>query len=1450
MHIVKAGRIVHILLAVLIASYLTGHILLNNRNIQQNAAVHVVSIASAALGTDVDAGRVQFTYPFGITIDNLTIYDLQHDTLAHAASLSLRLKPVKLLKKKLSITSVRVNSPSIRLNREDPESDPNYAFLTELFGNSDEPLSLRANSVLVRNGSIRYDVRSAEWTDSVFNMNHIGVNGLTANLSLKALNQDTVSVIIRKFTFAEQSGFVLNRAKGSVNIGRYGTDLSGFVFSTPSSDFEARRLSADAGFATRLDGLPDADVDIRATLTGSDYKAFYPPLASMTTPIKLTLKGNGRSGDVNLNALYLQVPDSILDLGMSGTVMLDTAFSITGCRYAEAHGTFSDELPQWIRNQFGVFNPTIPDQLNSLGTGTFKASYENRNGTASSSLEVISQAGTVLCDMNGQNGSYSGNLTAQDVNLRALTGNRDLGNCSLTARTELTRQDDGFSGSFNGRIGSLRYKRYTYRGVKVDGSFTPDMILTDLKFADRNGALDLTAGIGTGNIPYYAIKATADSVNLGAYHLVDRDSMSLTTRLTATVIGHNIDDIIGKISVDSLYYADTSGDWSMGNMTVAVGQYNDYIRATTINSDFMNATLIGNYQASRIPASIAKACSDALPTIGKMVGTNLKAGNYAKASNSFTVDVSLRNTDFMQKVFHSPVSVDQPAHLQMTFIDGKRIYNGTLSVPELSLSEQSVTDARLTMKSSDGTSNVELSGSYGDKMGEMTYLNAALQASADIVRGDYSWANNSRTMNGTAQTLTQFLKYDRRHGLQSLSVVDTTSITVNGTIWDLSIAQLVTDMHKVTITDLSASNNDQFLYANGTVSTDSSDVIVLSMKNIDLAQTIATLHLKKAPQVNGLASGQVFASSVLANPAFSGSFRIEDFGFLDSYHGLLEADCRWNRNTRQVELQGTMTDEGVSSTGFTGYFIPDTKYLDVSLDANHTDLHFISNWTESVFRDMGGRAVGQLRLFGELPQMDMEGEAILEDGYFIQDVINTTFLVKRDTLWFEPGKMLFKDVEFYDEKGHDGILNCYLYHDKFSDWRVDMTADVADMQVYNQSRNEKSDIFASVYAEGSMTLRFDAYNGLNISVDARTAPGTRIGYSPRSGSVADYNFLTIVDRGTVNIDEETVRKIIPDKTRNNKPFRLDLKIECSEDALIEMSMPSLNGYFRGNGNISMVYTPKDGPSLNGIYNLSYGQCAVSIEDIIRKNFTLMEGSYVRFNGAPLDTEINLQTYHNVNSASIYDLDPSASSNNKVHVRCLLGITGNVTDPRVTFDIDMPSGTPEEKAVLASATATQEQRENQFIYLLALGRFYTDDMNSDRMTPSAVESIVNNTVSGQINNLLSKVMDNDKITLSSNVSATSYLTNDATNLSNKELQGILEAHLLNNRLLINGNFGYRENTINNTSNFIGDFEFKYLLIPDKRGKGISIKGYNKANDKYFSKTTLTTQGVGLVLEKDF
>ena len=80
----------------------------------------------------------------------------------------------------------------------------------------------------------------------------------------------------------------------------------------------------------------------------------------------------------------------------------------------------------------------------------------------------------------------------------------------------------------------------------------------------------------------------------------------------------------------------------------------------------------------------------------------------------------------------------------------------------------------------------------------------------------------------------------------------------------------------------------------------------------------------------------------------------------------------------------------------------------------------------------------------------------------------------------------------------------------------------------------------------------------------------------------------------------------------------------------------------------------------------------------------------------------------------------------------------------------------------------------------------------------------------------------------------------------EVEGILSGQLLNNRLLINGNFGYRDNPMANT-NFVGDFEAEWLIT---RSGDIRLKAYNETNDRYYTKTNLTTQGVGIMYRKDF
>ena len=122
----------------------------------------------------------------------------------------------------------------------------------------------------------------------------------------------------------------------------------------------------------------------------------------------------------------------------------------------------------------------------------------------------------------------------------------------------------------------------------------------------------------------------------------------------------------------------------------------------------------------------------------------------------------------------------------------------------------------------------------------------------------------------------------------------------------------------------------------------------------------------------------------------------------------------------------------------------------------------------------------------------------------------------------------------------------------------------------------------------------------------------------------------------------------------------------------------------------------------------------------------------------------------------------------------------------------------------------------------------------------MQSLLSGTISQQISNVLSNFVNSNNWNFGANIS-----TGDE-GFNNAEYEGLLSGRLLNNRLLINGQFGYRDNA-NATTSFIGDFDIRYLLFPNGN---LAIKVYNQTNDRYFTKNSLNTQGIGLILKKDF
>ena len=190
------------------------------------------------------------------------------------------------------------------------------------------------------------------------------------------------------------------------------------------------------------------------------------------------------------------------------------------------------------------------------------------------------------------------------------------------------------------------------------------------------------------------------------------------------------------------------------------------------------------------------------------------------------------------------------------------------------------------------------------------------------------------------------------------------------------------------------------------------------------------------------------------------------------------------------------------------------------------------------------------------------------------------------------------------------------------------------------------------------------------------------------------------------------------------------------------------------------------------------------------------------------------------------------------VNAVLLVTGDMRQPDIDFDLEFPTLTRDVDRKVRSIVSTEEMMSRQIIYLLALNRFYTPDyMNATR--GNELVSVASSTISSQLSSMLGQL--SDKWSIAPN------FRSDRGDFSDVEVDVALSSHLLNNRLLLNGNFGYRDKSLNNNS-FIGDFDIRYLL---NRSGSISLKAYNRYNDQnYYLKSALTTQGVGVVFKRDF
>ena len=217
------------------------------------------------------------------------------------------------------------------------------------------------------------------------------------------------------------------------------------------------------------------------------------------------------------------------------------------------------------------------------------------------------------------------------------------------------------------------------------------------------------------------------------------------------------------------------------------------------------------------------------------------------------------------------------------------------------------------------------------------------------------------------------------------------------------------------------------------------------------------------------------------------------------------------------------------------------------------------------------------------------------------------------------------------------------------------------------------------------------------------------------------------------------------------------------------------------------------------------------------------------------------------NANLNDLSQAiaqTSGQTNVPVQCLLNITGELRHPNIGLDLALPSADAEVQRQVKSLISSEDMMSRQIVYLLLLSKFYTpsENMAESNSKTTNFASVASATLSSNLSNILSQIDKRWQV-------GTNIRTSNSE-FTNTEVELLLSSQLLNDRLLINGNFGYRNN-LQTQNAFVGELDVEMLL--NKSGN-LRLKAYNHLNEKYYyyanPGSTLQTQGVGILYKRDF
>lgn len=1330
------------------------------------------------------------------------------------------------------------------------------------------------NDLDLKGISIQYDNDNVAPTNQGLDFNHLNFKEIQMRLLDFKMGDETFSGNLESMAVKEKSGLDIQNFKTFFLYGEQTAFLKDFLLETPNTKIKTevilryedlKTLTENYGEVAMEVQIQDSHIGIQdVLLIQPDLITQLPIRAYKDGALHLDMASKGLLRDFQI--------DRGLVYGLGGTRL-----SLTGAIKGlpdmnRAHFDLKLEDFRTTAKDLSMFIPkgTLPDVLKLPSAFSLNGNFKGGLNQFHTQLKLKSTAGQVelvaSLDQKIKNKEkYQVHLKTEALALGSLISNDSIGNLSMT----IEASGQGFdlpklNASAVAHVASAVYAGYVYEDLELKALVEEGHYEVQTQMSDPNLNFDLSASGQLGEErSSLKLDANFNKVDLQALH-IQEEPFAFLGVVHADLNSINPDDLDGTVRIHDFAFAESDQVYALDTIQLKATS-EPHIKRMVLNSELLDAVVEGDYKLTELADKLVQSLAHYFAIGGeKDVPEEPKSETeVALEEQHMHFFVSLKEHDMFYRMVPElkelkPIYLEGDYKTQDQYFmmhgelaavqyGGFKLSNIVFDMESKANSLSYYLDVARFENENLAINKMALLGTVGDNV--LTY-DLDLKDGQDRIRYKIS---------GSLTSMDDFMEIK----------LDPEGFLLNYESWEVNPENVIQFGEKGLYAQAFELNQKESSIRLHSLENYFGAPLHMDFKDFDI-ETLTQMIKQDYVLVSGRLDGEVLLKDLNKTPYFESDLKIRELALLGVPMGDLNIKVMNETATSvaaEVQLQSDANQIKVS-----GRVDIETSTMDLKLDLDRLAMQTLEAFSFDNLKESEGFLSGHMVLRGAFTKPDIRGNFLFHDVGFKVRELDASFIDINETIKFTNRGIEFDNFTISDTDKNVLVLDGQIATKNYQDFSFNLDIKSEDFKAINSTVKDNDLYYGDLLLDTNLKIRGDLDKPIVSGVIGIDKGTDFVFIMPQSDpSIADRE-------GIVEFVDETDLRLkqalqLEEEFNSSKLKGLDVAvaIQIDKEAQFTIVIDQANGdkiTIQGEGDLMGGIDPSGKTTLTGRYEFEKGAYAMSF-NFIRKRFEVEKGSSIIWTGDPTAATLDLIAVYGVNAPPIDllqnqlgDLSPMEANmyKQKIPIKTLLKMKGELMKPEISFDIQIPDGNLGVSGDVVSNTKTkldqlrqQESELNKQVFaLILLNRFVGENPFESMAGGMTAESIARQSVSkilsDQMNNLAGNLIAG--IELDFNLeSIEDYSSGERENRTDLNIG--VSKRMLDDRLkvTIGSSFGLEGSERENeqSTNIAGDITAEYMLSKDGR---YMLRAYRKDEYQVALQGQVVETGVGFVITMSY